>query len=63
MHLFDSIFVRAQNVWFTARDEESGQTLVEYALIISLIAVAAVGALGLLSGKINGIFDEIGSSL
>ena len=42
---------------------EEGQALVEYALIISLIAVAAIFALGFLSGKINGIFTSIGNSL
>ncbi len=30
---------------------ESGQGLVEYALIIALVAIAAVGALNLLHGK------------
>ena len=48
MHLVDMIFVRAQNAWFAARDEESGQTLVEYALIIALVAIAAIAALGFL---------------
>jgi pilus assembly protein Flp/PilA len=43
--------------------KEEGQALVEYALIISLIAVAAILALGFLSGKINGIFSEIGSAI
>ena len=42
---------------------EEGQALVEYALIISLIAVAAILALGFLSGKINGIFTSIGNQL
>jgi len=42
---------------------ETGQTLVEYALIISLIAIAAVLALGFLSGKINNLFSKTGSQL
>jgi len=42
---------------------ETGQTLVEYALIISLIAIAAVLALGFLSGKINDLFSKTGSKL
>ena len=42
---------------------EEGQALVEYALIISLIAVAAIVALGLLSDGINGIFSTISSKL
>ena len=45
------------------RDREEGQALVEYALIISLIAIAAILALTFLSGQINGIFSTIGSGL
>jgi pilus assembly protein Flp/PilA len=47
----------------TAREDESGQTLVEYALIIALIALAAIVALGFLSGKINSLFSRAGNSL
>ena len=43
--------------------QEGGQALVEYALIISLIAVAAILALGFLSGKINALFTSIGNQL
>ena len=63
MHIFDPIIVRAQNAWFAARDEESGQTLVEYALIIAVIALGALVALGFLSGKINDLFNKTGSTL
>jgi Flp pilus assembly pilin Flp len=63
MHILDSIFVRAQNAWFAFRDEESGQTLVEYALIISLVALVCIGALGFLSGKIQALFSDAGSKL
>ena len=58
MQIFNMFVARAQNAWFSARDEESGQTLVEYALIISLIALACIAALGFLSGKIQGLFSE-----
>jgi Flp pilus assembly pilin Flp len=57
------VFVRAQNAWFAARDEETGQTLVEYALIIALVAIAAIAALGFLSGRIQALFSDAGSSL
>ena len=42
---------------------QEGQALVEYALIISLIAVALIGALTFMSGQINGIFSDIGNHL
>ena len=42
---------------------EEGQALVEYALIISLIAVALIGALTFMGGQIDGIFSDIGNAL
>ena len=45
------------------RDSERGQTLVEYALIIALVSLAAIAALGFLSGKIQGVFSKAGNSL
>jgi Flp pilus assembly pilin Flp len=43
--------------------EESGQGLVEYALILALVSLAAIVALGFLSGKINALFSKAGNSL
>lgn len=43
--------------------EEEGQGLVEYALIIALVAVLLVGALGTLRGGIEGTFNDIVGSL
>jgi len=63
MQFFDLIFVRAQNAWFAARDEESGQTLVEYALIIAVIGIGSLVALGFLSGKITNLFNKTGNVL
>ncbi len=47
----------------TRFDQDSGQALVEYVLVISLIALAAVTGLGLMSGAINQIFTTIGNSI
>jgi pilus assembly protein Flp/PilA len=55
--------VRLQNAWFRARDEESGQGLVEYALIIAIVSLGAIVALGFLSGKINTLFSKAGNTL
>lgn len=38
---------------------EEGQALSEYGLILALVAVALVGALGLLAAGISGVFDDI----
>ena len=61
--LIDVIAARIQNAWFAARDEESGQALVEYALIVSLIALVAIGAVTLLGDNIKGIFEDAASSI
>ena len=60
---FDRMSARVHNAWFSVRDEESGQTLIEYVLIVTLIALAAIAALGFLSGKIQAQFSDTGNSL
>jgi pilus assembly protein Flp/PilA len=44
------------------RDEE-GQGLVEYALIIAVIAIAVILAMIFLRGQIQNIFSNIGNNL
>ena len=44
------------------RDEE-GQGLVEYGLIIALVAIALIGAVFLLSGELGKIFGSITTGL
>jgi len=43
--------------------EDSGQDLIEYALIAALIALAAITAMKGLTTKINSEFNSIGNSL
>lgn len=43
--------------------DESGQGLVEYALIIALVAIAVIAALALLGDRIGNIFNDIGNRL
>ena len=43
--------------------EEDGQGMVEYGLIIALIAVAVIVALGALGGRIMGIFEDVNAEL
>ena len=43
--------------------DESGATLIEYALLASLVAVALVAALGTLRGKVSGTFSNVGAQL
>ena len=42
---------------------QEGQALVEYALIISLIAIAAIAGLTFLSGGIQGMFTTMANAL
>jgi pilus assembly protein Flp/PilA len=44
-------------------NEESGQDLIEYALIAALIALGAIVSMGSLSNMISSEFNAIGSSL
>ncbi len=61
--LVNAVAVRLQNSWFRFRDEESGQTLVEYGLIIAIVALGSVLALGFLSGRIQNLFSKTGNQL
>jgi len=42
---------------------DSGQDLIEYALIAALIALSAIAAMGSLSNKISNEFNKVGNSL
>jgi len=55
--------MRALNVVRTLHNDESGQDLIEYALVAALIAFGAVGAMGTLANNINSAFSAIGSKL
>ena len=55
--------VRGQNAWAQLRDEEQGQGLVEYALIIAIVALAVIVALVFLRKQIQDLFFKAGSEL
>lgn len=38
---------------------EDGQTLVEYSLIVMIVAIAAIGALTQIGGTVRGFFDNL----
>ena len=42
---------------------EEGQDLVEYALLVSLLALAAIAILGHLGGTIANVFSNVNTSL
>ncbi len=45
------------------RDDEEGQTLVEYGLLLALIAIVVIAALIILGPLVSGIFTTVGNSL
>jgi pilus assembly protein Flp/PilA len=53
------LYTRVQNYL----EEERGQTLAEYALILALIAVLCIGALTALQGGISGTLGSITAKL
>jgi pilus assembly protein Flp/PilA len=44
-------------------DDEEGQTLVEYGLLLALIAIIVIVALLFLGPLVSGIFQNVGSNL
>ena len=52
-----------QRVLLALKTNKKGQGMVEYALIIGLIAVALIGVLGLLSTQIGEIFESVRAAL
>ncbi len=44
-------------------EDESGQGMVEYGLIIALVAIVVIAALAVLGPKVAGIFTNVGEKL
>jgi Flp pilus assembly pilin Flp len=55
--------VQGQNAWARVRDEERGQGLVEYALIIAVVALGVIVAIVFLRDQISDLFNRTGSQL
>jgi Flp pilus assembly pilin Flp len=56
-------YIRVRSYIQDRLEPESGQALVEYALILSLVVVGAVVILGILGGKISGIFTQVSNDI
>jgi Flp pilus assembly pilin Flp len=54
-----SLPIRAYLAVTALRDREEGQALVEYALLLSLIAVASIAILTTLGHNVSGIFSKV----
>lgn len=49
--------------WFSRAEDQAGQGLAEYALLLGLIAIVAILALLFLGGGISGTLSTVGDSL
>ena len=54
---------KALKVFSNLLQDESGQDLIEYALVAGLIGLGAVVAMGTLSTSVKTAFNTVGSSL
>jgi len=52
-----------KNLMIRLWKEEEGQDLTEYALLLVLLSLAAIGSLGTLASAINNVFSEAASNL
>jgi Flp pilus assembly pilin Flp len=54
---------RAYLTLVSARDREEGQAMVEYALLLFLIAVVSIAVLTVLGHRVSSLFNEITKDL
>ena len=57
------LWVSLQNRIAELRDREEGQTYVEYAVLIAVVAIAAAGLLIAFRGDIASAFDKLGDAV
>jgi Flp pilus assembly pilin Flp len=59
VEMLRSLPMRAYLALQGLKDREEGQALVEYALLVSLIAVVSISILTLLGTRVSQVFDDI----
>ena len=57
------LFINMKLAIARAFDNEEGQGLTEYALILALIAIVAIAALNFLGGKVTSVLSTVVSSV
>lgn len=60
---FLKLYVKMQSLKDTLIADQSGQDLIEYALVVALIALAATAGMGTVATAISNAFAKIGSRL
>ena len=60
---FLKLYVRLQGLKSALIQNETGQDLIEYALVVSLIALAATAGMGTVATSISTAFSKVGSKM
>jgi len=60
---FLKLYVKLQVIKDALVEDESGQDLVEYALVVSLIALGATASMSTLATNLSTAFSKVGSKL
>ena len=55
--------IKLEELFRSFQEDEEGQTMVEYALILALVSIAAIAVLTPLGGAITSVFTTVTSSL
>lgn len=55
--------LRLQTWFLNFKNDERGASLVEYALLLVLIAVVAIVAIGIVGDEVNSAFENVGSEM
>jgi pilus assembly protein Flp/PilA len=63
VEMLRSLPIRAYLAVTALRDREEGQAMVEYALLLSLIAVVSIGILTALGKNVSTIFNNVNNAL
>jgi pilus assembly protein Flp/PilA len=61
--MFDYLTEKYVRIMNAIRSHQEGQTLVEYALLLVLIAVVVIAAVTVVGNKANNVYTNIGSKL
>jgi pilus assembly protein Flp/PilA len=61
--MLDMVWARLTASYLEFRDREEGQALVEYALILSLVSIAAIVVLGVIGTRVNTVLGSVRDAL
>ena len=57
------LYMKMQNLKDAVIGDQSGQDLIEYALVVALIALAATAGMSTIATKLNAAFTSVGTKL